>query len=261
MSDSPDGLGSSLASRQDLSREGSSFVSAIAREIGGERSSTGTGGSGGGSPGARQKREAPSSRQAARPEAPLEEEKKKQRRRNEKKRIGHLTPPPFARDADLTIELVPETSFFSNVRSERPESEWELIRNAVYRRAGYRCEICGGQGPDHPVEAHEKWHYDDVRCVQELLGMIALCPSCHRVKHMGKARIDGRFEEARAHLAEVNGWSGQLADAYIEFAFQQWRERSRQEWKLDLSRIEGESYRRWLRHARRKEERRRRGGR
>jgi hypothetical protein len=35
---------------------------------------------------------------------------------------------------------------------------------------------------------------------QRLERMIALCPSCHRVKHMGKARIDGKYDAALRHL-------------------------------------------------------------
>lgn len=43
----------------------------------------------------------------------------------------------------LTIELVPGTSFFNNVRSAVTTSEWNVIKKKCYKKAGYKCEICG----------------------------------------------------------------------------------------------------------------------
>lgn len=61
----------------------------------------------------------------------------------------------------LSVELVPSTSWFKNLRSMLAPEEWDRLRRKTYREADYRCEICDGQGPDHPVECHEIWHYDD----------------------------------------------------------------------------------------------------
>jgi hypothetical protein len=49
-----------------------------------------------------------------------------------------------------------------------------------------------------------------------LVRMIALCPACHEVKHMGLAGIKGRGEIAAAHLAENNGWTPQVTAVYID---------------------------------------------
>ena len=137
--------------------------------------------------------------------------------------------------ARLTIELVPSTCWYSNVRSEISQADWDVIRRAAYRAAGYRCEVCGGRGPQHPVECHESWHYDDQQLVQRLERMIALCPPCHQVKHLGHANITGHSAQARAHLADVNGWSPQQTDRYIAEAFETWQRRSRNEWQLDIT--------------------------
>jgi hypothetical protein len=102
--------------------------------------------------------------------------------------------------ARLTVELVPKTSWYNNVRALVDELGWDRIRRQVYRQADYRCEVCGGRGPEHPVECHEVWRYDDRTRVQALVRMIALCPSCHRVKHMGFARVRGTSVQAREHL-------------------------------------------------------------
>jgi hypothetical protein len=138
----------------------------------------------------------------------------------------------------LTVELVPSSCWFSNLRSELSKDEWDRLRRAVYERAGNQCEICGGRGTPHPVECHEVWEYDDKRYVQRLAGLIALCPACHEAKHMGYASSIGRAGHARAHLARVNGWSMDDVELYLEMQFEQWSRRSQHEWSLDLTWLE-----------------------
>jgi hypothetical protein len=143
-------------------------------------------------------------------------------------------PPVVVPPARLTIELVPKTSWYNNVRALVDEPTWGRVRRQVYRQADYRCEICGGKGPEHPVECHEVWRYDDRTRVQALVRMIASCPACHQVKHIGLANVKGKGAQARAHLARVNGWTLEQADAYIAEAFQVWAQRSGGPWTLDL---------------------------
>ncbi|HDW3277045.1 TPA: hypothetical protein RMM66_004259 [Enterobacter asburiae] len=138
----------------------------------------------------------------------------------------------------LTIEQVPRTCWFDNVRSAVSSSDWKRLRQQTARTAGWKCQICGGKGPRWPVECHEIWHYDDDRQCQTLTGLIALCPSCHEVKHMGFSELRGKKDEAVAHLALVNGWSLQGAFDYVDEAFDVWRERSRHAWLLDISWLE-----------------------
>jgi hypothetical protein len=135
----------------------------------------------------------------------------------------------------LTVELVPSTCWFSNLRSELSKDEWDRLRRPVLERAGRRCEVCGGSGAQHPVECHEVWEYDAKSHVQRLVGLVALCPACHEAKHMGYASSVGRGGQARAHLARVNGWSVDDVELYLEMQFEQWSRRSQHEWTLDLS--------------------------
>ena len=138
----------------------------------------------------------------------------------------------------LTVELVPSTCWFSNVRDHVSKSTWDFLRQSTYKQANFRCEVCGGRGKKWPVECHEIWHYDDRNYVQSLEGLIALCPSCHEAKHIGLAGIRGHGERAEAHLATVNGWSEEQTKAYLEEVWQIWRERSRHQWNLELSWLE-----------------------
>ncbi len=107
--------------------------------------------------------------------------------------------------------------------NKRPEQQGGNARSAAER------------GPRWPVECHEIWHYDDDSQCQTLTGLIALCPSCHEVKHMGFSELRGKKDEAVAHLALANGWSLQGAFDYVDEAFDVWRERSRHAWQLDIS--------------------------
>lgn len=138
----------------------------------------------------------------------------------------------------LTIELVPKTSWYQNVRSHVSKEEWDKLKRLTFSRAGYRCEICGGRGRRWPVECHEIFVYNDEQHIQKLAGLLALCPACHEVKHIGLAGLRGKANQAKAHLAKVNNWSLEDAELYIEGCFELWHRRSSHGWQLDLSYLE-----------------------
>ena len=132
----------------------------------------------------------------------------------------------------LTIELIPKTSFFKNLRSELKTSEWDTLRRAAYKKADYKCEICGGKGSRHPVECHEIWDY--VGSKQILMGLIALCPKCHMVKHWGLTQLRGKEHVAFAHLKKVNNWNDQQAQEHMRESIELWHQRNKIKWELDL---------------------------
>ena len=84
---------------------------------------------------------------------------------------------PEPRRRMLTIELVPRTSFYQNLRNMLPTGDWDILRRESYQRNLYRCEICDGAGPNWPVECHEIWDYDDEFNIQTLIGLQSLCPA------------------------------------------------------------------------------------
>ncbi len=135
----------------------------------------------------------------------------------------------------LTVELVPSTCWYTNVRSNVSKAVWDRVRRQVAADAGGRCEICGGRGRRWPVECHEVWHYDDQTKTQRLERLVALCPACHEAKHAGLASTRGRLPDVIRHLATVNGWSEDDAALYLEVAFEQWASRSRHQWTVDIS--------------------------
>lgn len=134
----------------------------------------------------------------------------------------------------LIIELVPETCWFTNVRSNVSRQTWDKIRKQAYQDADYKCQVCEARGR---LECHEVWHYDDANKMQILKGFVALCSACHEVKHIGLAGVRGRRKQAEKHLATVNEWTARQVSDYIADAFSAWRRRSSYDWQLDISLI------------------------
>ena len=136
----------------------------------------------------------------------------------------------------LTIELVPRTCWYANVRSNVTIKEWNNIRKQVYSQAKQKCEICNAKCTK--LECHEIWEYNDKLFIQKLTKMIALCAKCHMVKHIGLAQSKGNLEKALEHLANVNDIGLEDARLYAEVEFEVWSRRSNHKWTLDLSALE-----------------------
>jgi hypothetical protein len=139
----------------------------------------------------------------------------------------------------LTIELVPSTSWYDNVRSQVDDKTWDTLRRDCYRKAKFKCEICSETGLEQgfkwPVECHEIWNYDDKNHVQRLDGLIALCPLCHKVKHAGRTGTVDGIVIVMEKLMKVNGWSPEKTYAYIDQAFKTWKIRSKYKWTVDIN--------------------------
>lgn len=141
----------------------------------------------------------------------------------------------------LQIELIPERQWGVNLRSAMSATQWGQVSREIFEAAGHRCALCGGRGRKHPVECHEVWSYDEDpdlaagKRVQRLEGLQALCPACHRVKHLGFADKQGWLDASIKHLARVNGIGIPEARAYLDWAYAQQRRREFMKWAQDLS--------------------------
>jgi hypothetical protein len=138
----------------------------------------------------------------------------------------------------LFVDLVPRSCWFTNVRSCVSQQDWERLRRPIFRRAGHVCEACGAAEERESrkwLEAHERWHYDDRTGVQSLRRLISLCSPCHLVTHFGYANVQGRTDEALAHLRKVNNLTMAEALARVHAAEDVWIRRSARTWELDLS--------------------------
>lgn len=135
----------------------------------------------------------------------------------------------------LYVDLVPQTCWFSNIRSALSKSDWDLIRKKMYQDSNYRCDICHGYGSEHPVEAHERWSFDWNTTTQKLTKIESLCPDCHQATHFGFAMVSGHEKDAFNRLKYVNGWNDLQTNSHIEEAFKIWEKRNLiSNWKLDI---------------------------
>ncbi len=140
----------------------------------------------------------------------------------------------------LSIELVPSTSWYNNLRKVVTKEEWNKIRRKSYKDAGHKCAICGAKGK---LNCHEVWSYNDETHVQKLEGFTALCDLCHHVKHIGlsgilamKGELD--MEEVIEHFMKVNSSDRKTFESHRNAAFKEWEERSTHDWQVDLGRYE-----------------------
>ena len=140
----------------------------------------------------------------------------------------------------LTIELIPERQWGVNLRAMMSAHQWGKIRRQVYARTGGVCEICAGTGYRGRLDCHERWKYDEANRRQTLIGLIALCPRCHQVKHLGFAQKLGKLDEAIEHMIRVNGMSKAEARAYLEWAYAAQRRRAAMRWATDVAWFESE---------------------
>jgi Domain of unknown function (DUF5710) len=142
----------------------------------------------------------------------------------------------------LFVDLIPQTSWFENVRKAVDPADWDRLRRMVYRRAGYRCEACGtaqDRGRGVVMEAHERFAYDARAAIQRLVRLVCLCRWCHTAAHMGLAGLRGVQDEAITHLMAVTGMNPAEAFTHVDEAFERWTRRSAIPWQVDLSLITG----------------------
>jgi hypothetical protein len=136
----------------------------------------------------------------------------------------------------LNFELVPDSCWYSNLRSILPAGGWDKIRKVAYARANGRCMICG-ETTSH-LEAHEQWEYDEKNKVQRLHDIVAVCRSCHEVIHIGRTQLMGREKEASEHYMKVNGCTYAEYRKALGEANEEHRRRNEiGEWQLDITKL------------------------
>ena len=147
----------------------------------------------------------------------------------------------------LPLNLIPATSWWKNVRRKIPQSQWDTIRQKVYQKANYTCEICGIK--QVRLDCNEVWDYQQSQDSfsnqkvlknnkQILTRLEAICRACHLTQHLGYASIIGQHQKAFDHLLKINNWTGEQGKIYVQQKFAEWEERSKIKWILDYGILE-----------------------
>jgi hypothetical protein len=142
-------------------------------------------------------------------------------------------------------DLIPVTSFGSNLANLLTRSCWNELRQKTFQMTGFRCEICG---TPQSLECHELWDYyeplpeylERKACgVQRLVKLLALCTECHETHHLGLANMRDRSEIVEERLRLYNRWSQDELEDYCQFLNKRSERRSQCNWVLDVSCVAG----------------------
>lgn len=137
----------------------------------------------------------------------------------------------------LDFEFIPEESWKYNLRHLLSPAAWDVVRRDAYKRAGYKCRICG-RG-NCRLEAHEKWSFNAKTRVQKLEDVLALCHDCHAVIHYQRTALcegEEGAKNAQEHFMRVNGCTqAEFHAALARAAKRHERLNETEEWQADLS--------------------------
>lgn len=128
----------------------------------------------------------------------------------------------------LSIDMIPQTQWHKNVRSAVSESDWDRLRRFVYKRAEYKCEICGAE--NEKLDAHELWKFDPVKGTQILIRIIGLCKKCHQSIHFALSIIQGLEKETKEHLCRIRGFDEEQFQQHHKTQHDVWVRLSQREW-------------------------------
>jgi hypothetical protein len=148
----------------------------------------------------------------------------------------------FEEDAPrLAIEVIPMEQANANLRFTLLRKDWRKLSEQVRRDAKGICQICGAVS--HPLECHESWTWDDEAEIQKLVDLLAICHSCHLVKHYSQHEWKGvDYTEAFQHLCRVNEWNKKQADRYVRRQLAVHEARMYKSYEVDLTFVEQFGY-------------------
>lgn len=134
----------------------------------------------------------------------------------------------------LEFEMVPDSCWYSNLRSILSKKQWDYIKADAKKRANGKCMICGNK--TDRLEAHERWSYNEKTQTQKLEDIVAVCSDCHSVIHIGRTQLKGNEERAEEHYMKVNNCSYAEYRKNLGKANELHRRLNLvSEWKLDLT--------------------------
>ncbi len=132
----------------------------------------------------------------------------------------------------LNFELVPDACWGVNLRNAYPDL-WKVVSKIIRDRANSKCTICGEYS--NKLEAHEVWEYS-LKGVQKLKDIIAVCPLCHSVIHIGRTELKGDIVLAEKHFMKINACSYSEYRKALGEAVSKHKELNKiSEWITDLS--------------------------
>jgi len=148
--------------------------------------------------------------------------------------VPKLTIPALPPRHKVRMQLIPETSWYFNLRKVMLKADWDKLRRQVYAYFQHQCASC--RRGHMQLHAHEVWKFNQRSKVQKLVRLVCLCELCHGVEHMGHTEMVGGSYQGRVlrHAIHTLGWTHKQFWARREAAFSKWQQRNRYDWKVDF---------------------------
>jgi hypothetical protein len=147
----------------------------------------------------------------------------------------------------LKFEALPMALHGVNIRSERGQNEWDIIRKKTYKKYNHTCCICGKQ--HMKCNAHEVWKLSinsrTSTGKQILMNVINVCEECHDVIHIMRLGTlnPNAVPEALNYYARINGISLQEAIEDYKYMGDKYQKTSSiKKWSIDLSLLDNDAY-------------------
>ena len=127
----------------------------------------------------------------------------------------------------LSVEPTPARSRRASLANLMPRVQWDCLRRSVYRKAHYRCQICGSEGK---LYCHEIWQYNEETGYQFLRGFSCLCKACHDVKHIFFVRDSWCRASLFRHFLTVNRVTREQGIKHLVDAYRQQQGLNQRDW-------------------------------
>ena len=130
----------------------------------------------------------------------------------------------------LSIQLMPDASRCATLANLMPRQRWYQLRRSVYRKAHYRCQICGSAGR---MYCHEVWYFNEQTSYQHLMGFKCLCEACHKMKHIFFVRDSQQRAILFQHFLTVNRMTREQGLEHLQEVYRQQQRLNQKEWTVN----------------------------
>ncbi len=144
----------------------------------------------------------------------------------------------------IYLNLIPRNLWYLNLRKMLPPATWDNLSKEIRSLQNYTCYCCGinsAKIPKNKFHTHEAWLFNDQTQEVSLGALVCVCEACHTAIHYGFAGVKNKSHSSFKRIMEINQWSAEVTNLYIEGEFEIWSKRSGIAWKLNL-----DSFKKWL---------------
>jgi hypothetical protein len=104
----------------------------------------------------------------------------------------------YKENPEFQFEYLPVGALGNTVRNNEGNDAWFRIRPHVFKRAKYKCELCGVKAP---LDCHESWSFKDN--TQKLEKLMGVCRKCHDCIHLNHRAYGYNIQDLLEHIQNV----------------------------------------------------------